>query len=339
MKILHTADLHLKSREHIPLVDTIIHAANQENVDLIIIAGDLFDVANQGRDLESALLPIWKKFRGDILVVPGNHDFRYLNHRNELAPNVIVANQLPYSVAQIDGIYFVCVPYQENMCLSDIQIPKYDPAVLITHGTFGKQDVYFPIMSEDVVDRYQYVALGHYHTWFDRWEEYTLVVNPGAPRQTRKTDKGIRYVSLIDTDTWTMEKLPLPISYVEYKTVHISVVDSESEIQEKLLTAVQEMQYHPYCEVEITLQGSLLYSNQSISEYMTKWNNILEANGVNVGRIRWDTDKITQISSSIIYSSFSRLLVDRIAEKNIDELDDLSSFLFERLQQENSSIM
>ncbi len=206
MKILHTADLHLKGREHITIVETIIQTANREGVDLIIVAGDLFDMANQGRDLETALLPIWSKFDGDVLVIAGNHDYKYLNNRTELAPNVTVANQKPYSVAKIDGVHFVCVPYQVDMSLIDIAIPRFSPSILITHGTFGKEDRYFPIFADDVAGRYQYVALGHYHTWFERWEDGTLIVNPGAPRQTRKSDKGVRYVSLIDTDTWLMEK-------------------------------------------------------------------------------------------------------------------------------------
>lgn len=339
MKILHTADLHLKSKEHISLVDTIIHMANQELVDLIIIAGDLFDMANQGRDLESALLPIWEKFSGDILVVPGNHDYKYLNNRTELAPNVIIANQVPYSVAKIDGVYFICVPYQKDISLEDINIPLYEPSILITHGTFGKQDTYFPIMPMDIAGRYQYVALGHYHSWFDRWEEHTLVVNPGAPRQTRKTDKGIRYVSLLDTDTWHMEKIALPVTYVEYKTVNLSIVDSLDEIKGKLLTAVQEMNHHPYCEVEIILQGSILYTDVSLSEHLEKWNRLLEANNINIGKVRWNTEKVTQISPSIVYSSFSKLLSDKILEKHPEELEELSHFLFERLQQEHRDVM
>ncbi|MGL5955778.1 MAG: metallophosphoesterase family protein, partial [Brevinema sp.] len=315
------------------------YTANREAVDLIIIAGDLFDMANQGRDLENALLPIWEKFNGDVLVIPGNHDFKYLNNRSELASNVTVANTTPYSVALIDHIYFVCVPYQADLSLSDIAIPNYEPAILISHGTYGKQESYFPILANDIAGRYQYAAIGHYHTWFDRWEDGTLIVNPGAPRQTRKTDKGLRFVALIDTDTWMMEKITLPITYIEYKTVHFSVIDSLEEIEGKLLNAVKESQNNPHCETEIILQGSLLYSQYSLSERINQWSQFLSKNGIDLMKIRWNTEKLTQISSKILYSSFAKLLVDKIVDAYPEELNDLAPFLFERLQQENINIL
>ncbi|MGL4677359.1 MAG: metallophosphoesterase family protein [Brevinema sp.] len=339
MRILHTADLHLKGREHINVLETIIYTANRESVDLIIVAGDLFDMANQGRDLENALLPIWEKFSGEVLIIPGNHDLKYLNNRSELASNVIVANTKPYSVALIDHIYFVCVPYQADVSLSDISIPRFDPAILIAHGTYGKTNSYFPIFADDIAGRYQYAALGHYHTWFDRWEDGTLIVNPGAPRQTRKTDKGLRFVALIDTDTWMMERITLPISYVEYKTVHLSVIDSPEEVAEKLLNTVRESQNNSHCETEIVLQGGLLYSQYSLSECINRWNHFLSKNGIDLAKIRWNTDKLTQISPKILYSSFGKLLVDKIVDSYSEELNELAPFLFERLQQENINIL
>ena len=54
MKILHTADWHLGKRldgfswfeEQIEVMTEIVEIADRENVDLILIAGDLFDAFN-----------------------------------------------------------------------------------------------------------------------------------------------------------------------------------------------------------------------------------------------------------------------------------------------------
>ncbi|MEG1377269.1 MAG: exonuclease subunit SbcD, partial [Myroides sp.] len=54
MKILHTADWHLGKRldgfsrfeEQIDVMNEIVEIADRENVDLILIAGDLFDAFN-----------------------------------------------------------------------------------------------------------------------------------------------------------------------------------------------------------------------------------------------------------------------------------------------------
>lgn len=342
MKILHTADLHLKTKEQLSLVQAIIELAQREKIDLIIIAGDLFDATANGRVLETALLPIWEKFAGDILVVPGNHDIKYLQDRDELASNVTVANQVPYSIARINDIYFVCVPYQASCSLEDIKLPEFEPSILITHGTYGGSKIkksYFPIAPTDVERKYRYVALGHYHTWFDKWSEGTLIVNPGAPRQTRKTDRGARYVSIINTDTWMMEKVVLPVSFIEYKIIPFSIIDTEEEIEEKLLNATAIIKEHPYAKVELSLQGSLVYSKYSISERIQQWNLFFEMNFRDPLRIHWELNKLMQISSEIMYASFTRLLVDKISDVSPNEVNDLAPFLFERLQQENQKIV
>ncbi|MDK2819115.1 MAG: metallophosphoesterase family protein [Spirochaetota bacterium] len=341
MRILHTADIHLKKKEHLSIVESIIHVANKESVDLIIIAGDLFDAAANGRVLENALLPIWEQFYGDILIVPGNHDVAYLKDRTELAANVIVANEEPFSVAQIEDIYFVCVPYQSSVLLSDINIPQFPSSILITHGTYNarNENTYFPIASKDVCDIYNYVALGHYHTWFEKWERGTLVVNPGAPRQTRKSDKGARFVAIIDTETWKMERVILPVVYNEYSVVNLSVVDSSIDIEEKLLFATKELANNSYCEVVLSVQGSVSFSEYSLSELIARFKKILNKNGIDVTRIHWNLDKITQISPQMMYASFTRLLVDKITDISPHEIDELAPFLFERLQQENQNIL
>ncbi len=338
MKILHTADLHLKTKDQLTIVQSIIDLAKKERVDLIIIAGDLFDATANGRVLETALLPLWSHFEGDILVVPGNHDYKYLQHRDSVAPNVTIAHKAPYSVAKIEGVYFVCVPYQANCSLVDIEIPSYEPSILITHGTFGAQNSensYFPITSSDVGGKYRYVALGHYHTWFDKWVDGTLVVNPGAPRQTRKTDKGLRYVSLVDTNTWMMERVALSVSFVEYITFPLSVIDSEEDIEERLLAVTKTLKTNPYATLEIAVQGSVVFSKFSLSEHIDQWNTFLKDNNIDSHRVQWDLSKLTQISKELMYASFTRLLVDKMSDNEETDINDLAPFLFERLQQAN----
>ncbi|MGL4394534.1 MAG: metallophosphoesterase family protein [Brevinema sp.] len=341
MKILHTADLHLKDKEHLSVLQAIIDLANKEQVELIIIAGDLFDMSANGRILEAAMLPIWEQFYGSVLIVPGNHDYKFLNNRTELAPNVVVAHQTPYSVAEIDGIYFVCVPYQKDISLSDIDIPLYEPSVLISHGTYegGENSKYFPISATDLSGRYRYVAIGHYHQWSDRWVGGTCVVNPGSPRQTRKTDVGVRYVSILDTNAWLTERVVLPIEFVEYQKVSLSVTDSEPAIQEKLLRATAALVQHPFARIELSLQGTLVFSKYSLSERVDTWTYFLAQRGRNIKQITWDLTKLTQISNNVMQSQFTKLMVDQIAEISPEEVNDLAPFLFERLQHSNEKFI
>lgn len=86
MKILHTADWHLgkKLQEHSRLeeqkeiLDEIIQIAEEEKVDLILLAGDIFDSFNPSHDAIDLLYKKLKKLSNDgkrpIIAISGNHD-------------------------------------------------------------------------------------------------------------------------------------------------------------------------------------------------------------------------------------------------------------------------
>jgi exonuclease SbcD len=85
MKMLHTSDWHvgkvLKGRdrhdEHVAVLRSIVQAAREEDVDLVLVAGDLFETAApnpraQGLVMQ-ALLALREEGR-QVVVIAGNHD-------------------------------------------------------------------------------------------------------------------------------------------------------------------------------------------------------------------------------------------------------------------------
>jgi exonuclease SbcD len=84
VKILHTADWHVgkalqgrsRSEEHRTVLAEIADVARAESVDLILVAGDLFDSASPSAEAERivyrALLDL--NDAAPVVVVPGNHD-------------------------------------------------------------------------------------------------------------------------------------------------------------------------------------------------------------------------------------------------------------------------
>ncbi|MEZ4771657.1 MAG: exonuclease subunit SbcD [Bacteroidia bacterium] len=86
MKILHTADWHLGKRldhfsrleEQREVMDEICEIADRENVDAIIIAGDLFDQINPSVEAIELLYKSLKKLAKDgnrpVIGIAGNHD-------------------------------------------------------------------------------------------------------------------------------------------------------------------------------------------------------------------------------------------------------------------------
>ena len=86
MKILHTADWHLGVKtngidrldEQKKVLEEILSIANYESVDIVIIAGDVFNVSNPSADAEELFFDTIEKLSagGDrfIFVLAGNHD-------------------------------------------------------------------------------------------------------------------------------------------------------------------------------------------------------------------------------------------------------------------------
>ena len=109
MKILHTADWHLGKRldrfsrleEQILVMDEIVEIANSQNIDLVIIAGDLFDNFNPSIEAIELFYKTLKRLslngKRPIIAIAGNHD----------APSLIDA---PDPLARECGIILIGYP-------------------------------------------------------------------------------------------------------------------------------------------------------------------------------------------------------------------------------------
>ena len=85
MKILHTSDWHvgkvLKGRdrhdEHVAVLRSIVHIARDENVDVVLVAGDLFETAAPAAKAQGLVMRTLLALREDdrhVVVIAGNHD-------------------------------------------------------------------------------------------------------------------------------------------------------------------------------------------------------------------------------------------------------------------------
>ncbi|RKE75440.1 exonuclease SbcCD subunit D [Chryseobacterium sp. AG363] len=86
MKILHTADWHLGKRldrfsrleEQVLVMNEIVQIADEQNVDMVLIAGDLFDNFNPGVEAAELFYKTLKRLslngKRPVIVISGNHD-------------------------------------------------------------------------------------------------------------------------------------------------------------------------------------------------------------------------------------------------------------------------
>lgn len=89
MKILHTADWHvgkvLKGQprfdEHVAVLRDLVRIADAEDVDLVVVAGDLFETATPNPQAQGLVMRTLLALRGDhrdVVVLAGNHDSQRL---------------------------------------------------------------------------------------------------------------------------------------------------------------------------------------------------------------------------------------------------------------------
>lgn len=112
MRILHTADWHLgrtlegrsRQEEHEAFVDELCAMVREERIDLVLIAGDVFDTGNPSAAAEElycdALARLGENGRRAVVVIAGNHD----------SPDRLTAVQ---ALAQRHGATIFGYPYDD----------------------------------------------------------------------------------------------------------------------------------------------------------------------------------------------------------------------------------
>jgi len=125
MKILHTADWHLGKRldrfsrleEQVSVMNEIVEIADEQNVDLVLIAGDLFDNFNPSTEAVELFYKTLKRLslngKRPVIAISGNHD----------SPSFIDA---PDPLARECGIILVGYPKANinPFALEDFKISK-----------------------------------------------------------------------------------------------------------------------------------------------------------------------------------------------------------------------
>ncbi|HDR88182.1 MAG TPA: DNA repair exonuclease [Bacteroidetes bacterium] len=256
IKFIHTADLHLDTpfrglSEWNPelagrLRDAtfqsfrnIVNLCLSEEVDFLLIAGDIFDSENRSLAAQLRFVAELKRLTGrDIPVyfVCGNHDpldswMESLHlpegvHRfgTEAVEHITFArNNQP--VADIYGISFPEKSVRENLALQFER--KIDPApfsIALLHGTVGNpgpHENYAPFRMDEVANKpFDYWALGHIHKPAVIREAHPAMVYPGNPQGRDFGETGPRGCYLVELSANQKPRLRfLPAQVIRFETV------------------------------------------------------------------------------------------------------------------------
>jgi DNA repair exonuclease SbcCD nuclease subunit len=210
--VLHTADVHLegdgygdaralaahRERERWTL-RRIVDLALADRVDLVLVAGDLFDHNRVGDESVDFVRAELGRLRQPVVILPGNHDCLRAGgvyDRHDLtagAPHVRVIRGVDgerVEFPQLDAVVWGRAMVEHEPGFSPLaHLPGRDDrwCLAMGHGFFfdarQRPDRSSPIFADEIRDSgWDYVALGHHHVAIDVSQGGVAAHYAGAPR-------------------------------------------------------------------------------------------------------------------------------------------------------------
>lgn len=286
MKLIHTADVHLDApmrslgkrgadlrRRTWEAWERAIEAAIERNVQLMIVAGDLFDERNPARaTLERAFRGIERLTEAtppiDVVLLPGTHDcwaeatlwdsprVRSLPDRaHVIAGPEATSLSLPHLDTIIHGCAHRCdVTGQRPLC--DLRAdPDASVNIGIAHASLDRGDVEDDALFSDAdieATGMDYVALGHWHTWQDVSAGDVTALLPGSIEVPGFGDWQTGSVALVTLGEGATRVERLEIGTLEARTLEIDAGDLSGT--EDLIARLEE-QANSDLLLEVRLTG------------------------------------------------------------------------------------
>ncbi len=283
LKILHTADVHLGAKflglgkkgqdqrsRLLQAFDDTVNLAIREKVDLVLIAGDLFDsnevsktllaqVAYRLQDLSAVGIPTF--------ISPGTHD-PYGPDSVYNAPELTAIEGLTiFESEEMRGAAapgLDCTvygnanmkPFKNRYPLDSLKVSddtRYNVGVM--HASFEipdlVDDTYVVTPEQVAACRLDYLALGHIHSYSDRSRGMVSAFYPGSPEMVRMQKGGsgnVLVVELGDEETWVR---PFHTGRIKYEELNIKAEDATTSA----LVALLEQHADPDKALQLNIEG------------------------------------------------------------------------------------
>ena len=190
VKLLHAADFHLDSpyrslnaqqarqrrQEGRSNLLRLTQFANAGDVDIVLLAGDLFDSGELYRETMEMLAKALGEIKGRVFIAPGNHDFwnpngaygkvQWPDNVHIFRRNAIEAVELPELNCVVYGAAFTQNECNENL-LKDFHAPEDGRIhIMVLHGDVDGGTRYNSFSHDEIAQSgLDYLALGHVHTF------------------------------------------------------------------------------------------------------------------------------------------------------------------------------
>lgn len=340
MKVLHTADLHIRKKgdERWQALEKVIGLCTTYKVDVLVIAGDMFDKGIDGESLRPHVRKLFEESSFTTLILPGNHDYEVFESGRYWGSNVQVINDYikPYKTKDVN---FWGLPYEELReeevleRLYDINERMDDEKtnILIFHGEltdtyqwlkgFGDEGNkrYMPVKKAYFKDtKIKYVLAGHFHTNFDVIELPTggYFVYPGSPVSVTSKELGKRKVNLFEVGKAPKE-VTLDTFCYEYIQIDLdpfSEKDPVKYVDEQIKTFLNTSGHN--CKITVQVKGYIDSSRHAITEsdFNEHLSKIQEKYGPVISAIYNEIQDLSYIFNNDLFREFTK----RLQEKGFD---------------------
>ena len=246
VRFLHAADFHLDSPfealsaeqaalrrgEQRELLERLADLANRENVQAVLLAGDLLDSAVSYYETRTVLQNVLGRIRARVFLAPGNHDYWTPDcpyAAMDLPENVTVFHPGPIRAVEVPELGFRVwgtafqAPAASDL-LQGFRAPKSDLVeLMVLHGDVGGQSRYSPVTEEDIAaSGLDYLALGHVHTASGLQKSgETYWAYPGCPEGRGFDETGTKGVYLGTAEKGNVTLDFVPMAGREYRVQEI----------------------------------------------------------------------------------------------------------------------
>jgi exonuclease SbcD len=288
MKILHTADIHLReyNDDRWKTLQKLIEIGRQEKVEIFVISGDLFD---RDIDAENLKLEIRKIFSDTgfkrIILIPGNHDSESYKGDMYFGADVSILTNLHEPFDKCEDLRIWGLPFEPiegekilsklRLLASNLTTDKKN--VLLYHGElldafFSRNDFgdegegrYMPVKLSYFKElNIDYVLAGHFHSKFDirKLGNERYFVYPGSPISITERESGQRRVNIFEVGGPPKEYL-LNTPYFEEVSIEF---DPFADKNPAAIVKEHLERVHPEASIILTIKGYIDEERIGISE-------------------------------------------------------------------------
>lgn len=345
MKIIHTADFHLHESypRRMEALGKVLQLGRDKDIDLLLIAGDLFDNEHQAQLLKGAVRSMLSDLPYRVVAIPGNHDQKAFADEAFYGDSFHALTSQPCAVFDLPDVRLVGVPYAQGSFSSIAEELRRHPSpgrtnILVLHCSwslphytdedYGGEDFrYLPVTEASLTGLgYDYILAGHFHSSYRQRQLPcgALFVYSGSPISITAREQGRRAVNYLDEEG--NKPLTLDTWYCQVLEYNLRVTNTDAILQQ----LARELTLHPdeHCALTVRLTG---YSAEKESDLHARLQQLI------VGRNNTNLDLLFKGAGHIYSDSLYQRIVALFPPTNESgSLDTMLLDAFSQLSREES---